>query len=116
MSNHSSVIRRALSILDGRTGDVPTVGAICRQLNASQGHFNRVFKREVGISPGQYIIETKMARARRVMMADLFLPLEKVARRAGYSSASTLIREFKKRYGQTPHQWRVSRCRSPRSP
>ncbi len=115
-ADYSSIVRRALSLYHSTVGSVPSVETVCQRLNVSRGHFNRVFRSEVGVSPGEYVIGLKLQRACRAMEQEPDLPLDWVARQAGYSSAATMIRQFKGRYGQTPHRWRKARCRSPGSP
>src|ERR1700682_334541 len=59
----SALARRARAILDGT--DAITLAALARRLGVSPHHLQRVFKREVGASPKEYLAARRNERLRR---------------------------------------------------
>lgn len=66
----------------------------------SKYHLLRLFQREVGLSPREYQMQLRLARARSLIAAGV--PLSRVAYDAGFSDQSHLIKRFKRSCGLTP--------------
>lgn len=75
------------------------------QLSPSQ--FGRAFKTSVGMTPHQWIISRRVARA-RALISQPHLSLAEVARLCGFADQSHLAREFRKIEGMTASAWRNS--------
>lgn len=73
------------------------------QLSPSQ--FGRAFKTSVGMTPHQWIISRRVARA-RALIAQPHLSLAEVANLCGFADQSHLAREFRKTEGMTASTWR----------
>ena len=74
----------------------------------SNDHFIRVFKREVGDTPMNYITMMKMQRA-QLLLATEKGSIKNVAYGLGYDDHSYFNRVFKSKVGMTPQQYRASR-------
>jgi len=59
------------------------------------------FARFVGMRPMEYLLAWRMAVAKDLLPAG-HVPLDEVARRAGYGSASTYSTAFSRQVGQPP--------------
>ncbi|MDC8785802.1 GlxA family transcriptional regulator [Roseateles koreensis] len=71
----------------------------------SERNFRRVFHREIGSSPMQFIETARLEAARR-LLEEGPLPLKSVAGRVGFSSEQSLRKLFVKRLGVAPHEYR----------
>jgi transcriptional regulator GlxA family with amidase domain len=71
----------------------------------SERNFSRVFTREMGMSP-QRFIETARLEAARRWLTGTNLPIDSIARRAGYSSGEHFAQAFKKVMLTTPGDYR----------
>ncbi|GLR63535.1 AraC family transcriptional regulator [Marinospirillum insulare] len=71
----------------------------------SPGHFHHLFREATGKTPGQYLLQARLERARELLI-QTHLPLELVAHQVGFSSQSALTHAFKRIYQQTPGQVR----------
>lgn len=69
----------------------------------------RVFKREVGVAPHSYQIQTRVARVQVLLRGGMALAEAAVA--AGFFDQSHMARAFKKVVGVTPASFRDSLCR-----
>lgn len=68
-------------------------------------HFARVFRSEVGQTPGRFVEEVRLQTARR-LLEEGDATLEVVAARSGFGSAETLRRSFLRNLHVTPDAYR----------
>lgn len=93
-------------ILDNLDKDL-TLESLSRRANLSTYHFARTFKRQVGVSPHDFLIDA------RINLAAFYLkstddPIKNIAYVCGFSNESTFCTTFKNRLGQTPSGFRLS--------
>ena len=67
-------------------------------------YFIRLFRRETGYTPYQYIVQQRMQYA--VTQLNKGLPNEEVCYSCGYTDSSTFTRAFRKYYGVAPQKYR----------
>lgn len=72
----------------------------------SVGHLNRAFRLSYGVSPHQYVLDQRTARA-AIYLRDSDRDVASIAAMAGFGSASHLGVQFKRRWGVTPSRYRV---------
>ena len=78
---------------------------LSRNVNLSSSRLRQLFKEDTGRSPMQYLQDLRMQNAERLLRST-FLSVKEVAFVSGISDVSSFVREFKKRYGQTPGEFR----------
>ncbi len=71
----------------------------------SPAHFCHLFSRQVGVSPGEYVIRLRMYRARQ-LLSDPSLSVSRVANLVGYDDPYYFSRLFRKRHGRCPSEFR----------
>ncbi|WP_280698391.1 GlxA family transcriptional regulator [Kitasatospora sp. GP82] len=81
------------------------VPEIAERANMSVRNFARVFRREVGTPPGQYIEQMRIARARK-LLESTDLPVAQIARRCGFPAPETFFRSFGRALELTPNEYR----------
>lgn len=69
----------------------------------SKYHFLRVFEKEVGLSPHQYVIQQRILRSKKALLRGE--PIAEVARQTGFSDQSHFTRHFKRRLRMTPGEY-----------
>ena len=74
-------------------------------VNISPTYFANLFKRAIGISPHQYVIQQRVERA-KTMLSKTDLSIAAIALQVGFSSQSHLTQMFKRVTGMTPKQVR----------
>lgn len=68
-------------------------------------HFLRLFQRELGLTPHQYLIRTRLRRA-LALLRDTGRSVTDVALSVGYGDLSNFVRTFRKQVGCTPEAFR----------
>lgn len=71
----------------------------------SKDHFIRLFKKEIGTTPLQYINQKKIEKAQLILITDN-MPVKNIAYLLAYEDHSYFNRLFKKVTGTTPQQYR----------
>lgn len=84
-----------------------SVENLARRVAMSPRNFARLFHQEVGITPAKHIEALRLEAARR-QLESTTLGLDEVADAAGFASAETLRRTFRRRLGITPGRYRAS--------
>lgn len=105
---HPAVLR-ACAYLEAHAGRQVPLDELARASCASKFHLLRTFKRCVGITPGEYSVRVRLARARRLLEAGL--AATRVAYETGFSDQSHLTRTFKRAFGVPPGRYAASVAR-----
>src|SRR6478672_797969 len=84
--------------------EVPTLGEIAETVGYAPHHFQRIIKRDLGVSPAEY------ARGLRNQRTEAALKVNgrvtDAVYEAGYSGPSSFYSDAKERLGMTPSAWR----------
>jgi AraC-like DNA-binding protein len=78
-----------------------TVHDVIRHIGVDRSHFGRVFRRETGRSIRDFLIETRMERAHR-MIEETDLAVRAVAASVGYRNYASFERRFHSWFGYAP--------------
>jgi transcriptional regulator GlxA family with amidase domain len=102
--------RDLLSWLIDHIADDLSVAALARRMHLSERQFSRVFKTEVGVSPGDHVEALRLEAACRLLETTTET-VDQIARACGYGNTETLRRAFRRRMNTTPgehrHHFRV---------
>lgn len=107
---YGSKVERVLQVIDAavEADDLPLGNAeLAEGCSMHCNSFVRLFKAEVGVSPQVYIMDKRISRS-CMLLHDLSLDIEDVACRLGFCDRYHFSREFKKKLGIAPVQFRRS--------
>lgn len=82
-----------------------TAHELCGIAMIEYSYLFRLFKRQLGISPGEYIINHKLEHAKKYL-AESDMTVAEVSAAVGYDDSSAFSRLFKRKYGVSPKQYR----------
>jgi transcriptional regulator GlxA family with amidase domain len=82
-----------------------SVDDLADRMSMSVRHFERVFTREVGTTPSQYVLQMRVEAARR-QLEHTDSGLKQVASAAGFGSVDVMRRAFVRLLGITPRRYR----------
>jgi AraC-like DNA-binding protein len=93
----------------GRAGAATLVNydALAADLGISVETFRRQFRAAVGVSPHAYVVQARIAAAKK-LLAETRLPLKSVAASMGYNDLFFFARQFRQTAGVTPGMYRRS--------
>lgn len=79
---------------------------LAEKANLSPYHFTRIFAREIGFTPHQYLINVRVSAA-KFMLKSAETSIKDIAFSTGFHSESSFCSTFKKWTGITPSQYRA---------
>ena len=78
---------------------------VATHVNMSQFHFSRLFKKDCGYSPHEYLILTRLNHAKHLLKTT-GLPIKVIAQKVGYQNVSSFTNAFTDRVGISPTLFR----------
>ena len=109
-SSHSERRRavEACRIIERRSGEPLALATLAAELRLGPFHFLRSFKRALGFTPHQYLIQTRLRRAAALLL-ETSLPIVEVAFAAGFGDLANFNRSFRQVLGCSPRALRQRR-------
>jgi AraC-like DNA-binding protein len=104
--------RRVAGHVEANLAGTITVTQLALVARLSRTHFSRAFRRSFGTTPYDFILQRRVAMAKR-LMAQSNLPLAEIASACGFCDQAHLSRIFKRCEGTSPLRWRRSFARDP---
>lgn len=98
-------IRQVQEIIEAEPGAAHSITELARRAAMSPRHFTRVFTDEVGEAPGAYVERVRTEAARR-QLEETDDTVVTIAVRCGFGTAETMRRNFIRRVGVSPDQYR----------
>lgn len=81
------------------------IDAMAKSFHLSVGHLNRIFKKNAGVSLGQFH-ETAKINLSKTLLESSDFPINEIAKRVGYQDALYFSKVFKKQTKLSPIAWR----------
>ena len=97
-------IAAALNYINAHLSEPLTVEILAGQVNLSSSAFSRRFRELTGRSPYQFVKETRLERARELLL-ERRLRVTDISVAVGYASMSHFTKEFRARFGTTPRDY-----------
>lgn len=106
-------VRIARAVIDDCFADSTrtSLTSLAAEARVSPFHLVREFKRSTGLSPHQYVIQTRVRRAAELLARGT--PISDTAATVGFTDQAHLTTHFRRHLGATPALWQ--RIRSPRA-
>ncbi|WP_293807456.1 AraC family transcriptional regulator [uncultured Bosea sp.] len=104
--------RRVLDVAEAGQG--AGVAQMARMAGLGQSQFHALFRATMGRSPKQLQLQRLFERAAE-RLATTSAPVSEIAYDLGYQNAASFNRQFKRRFGLTPSEFRAANRRSGRS-
>ena len=98
-------IQDILSELDDHFCEPFSLEKLAESYHVSPGCLSAHFRRSEGVSPMQYVTQSRLSRA-KLLLQHSELPVGAVAEACGYPDTSNFVRRFHSQFGETPLQFR----------
>jgi len=82
------------------------VSELARRVHLSRSRLTHLFRAEVGCSPGRYLRQVRLDRARQ-LVEESSLSIKEIMARVGISDPSHFTRDFTRRHGASPRKIRA---------
>ena len=101
---NSQMLTQVQQYIADHISEEMTIEQLSLLFNYHPNYFIRLFRRETGYTPYQYIIQQRMQYA--VTQLNVGMPNDAVCYACGYTDSSTFTRAFRKYYGVAPQKYR----------
>ncbi|TLS51556.1 AraC family transcriptional regulator [Paenibacillus antri] len=101
-------ILAAADAIRSRCEEPWTLARMAETADYSVYHFDRLFRGYIGKSPMRFLLESRIVRAKRLLITGR-LSVGDIAAATGFSQSSYFIKRFKELEGLTPQQFREQR-------
>lgn len=102
-----SVVSSAMQFISSNYRCSISVTDIAQAVGMSKAHFSRIFKKQTGYAPHEYLIQIRLNRAKHLLKTT-DLPIKTVSQEVGYQDVTTFTSAFSNRVGLSPAQFRSS--------
>ena len=99
------MLAEVFAVIDRRYGDRLSLRDVAQEVGMTPGHLTTVVRRRTGRTVQEWIIEHRMAEARKLLM-DNDIPIQEAARRVGIPDPGYFSRLFRRTHGMSPRDWR----------
>jgi len=99
-------LRRVIDYIRDNLGVDLKIAEIAQQVNMSPSHFTRQFKLATGLAPHQYIMQTRIEAAKK-LLSETEIPIAQIALEIGFQSQSRFTTLFRQLTGTTPRAYRA---------
>ena len=100
LSNENIIIKDSIELINDNISLNISLDDLANNSKLSKYHFLRVFKKNTGLTPHQYILSTRINKAKNLIIkgeTSITASLN-----AGFNDQSHFIRNFRKMYGYSP--------------
>ena len=98
-------LRRVKEYIDANLEEDLSLSELASVAELSQYHFARSFRKTVGVTPQQYVMQQRIERAKE-LLSNAALPIVEVSLRSGFKNQSHFTTLFRKATRLTPKTWR----------
>ncbi|MFW5696558.1 MAG: AraC family transcriptional regulator [Phototrophicaceae bacterium] len=106
-SQHYEPLRRARTFIERHYDQPITLERISREAGFSPFHFIRLFRAVYKLTPHQYLIQCRIAKAKQLLQGDE-LNVTEICYAVGFESLGSFSTLFRRTVGLTPSAYRKS--------
>ena len=101
------IIEDTIAYINNHLTEILSLNDLASQASLSPFYFSRLFKKETGFSPHEYVILSRINNAKYLLNFPE-LSIKDVCFKTGFSSESSFCTTFKKSVGMTPSEYRLT--------
>lgn len=101
-TTYSEPVKTLLDKLHAEKFEKCTVDKLCDDVYFSKEYIYKQFKKEVGMSPYQYLLDLKL-KASKELITNSNLTIKEISDKIGFSSYSNFVNHFRRVYKLTPN-------------
>lgn len=98
-------VQKACEFIAAHYGDDLGVETLAKRLNLNKNYLIKLFKKHLSTTPNQYILETRLLRA-KILLLQTNQSVQEIAFSCGFNVPSYFTKRFKARFGCLPLEFR----------
>lgn len=106
---HDQRLIKAVLIMEDELENPISMVNLAEQVHVSVRQLERLFKQNLGVTPAEYYLELRLAKARQ-LLDNSNLSISAIAMICGFSSGSHFSRSYQSRYGVNPSEQRKKKA------
>jgi AraC-like DNA-binding protein len=103
---HPRALQMARQLMDSQFSQAMQIHDVAQQVNVSPQHLGKLFRLHLGITPAQYLWQTRIKRGAELLQAT-GLSIGEIADRCGFQNPFHFSRTIKEHYGLSPRAFRA---------
>ena len=107
MNSENEILRRAQQFVSAHVREKLTVPLVARHVDVSPSYLTALFRKNLQISPGEYIRRVKLQESKQMIREDN-MNFTEIAAALQYSTVHHFSRQFKYKFGITPTEYAKS--------
>ena len=112
LSNSYRLVEMSRKVIEQRMDQKLSLEMVANEIYISPFYLCRIFKKHTGGNFSDYVIETKIREAKRLLLSS-GETIDEIAHKVGYDEPNSFRRMFKKRVGVSPGNYRSRAANSP---
>lgn len=105
LPTHNDWVRKSLDFIHAYYAERITVEDVAKYVRLHRTHLSKIFTKEVGKPPSDYIIQIRLDKGRQLLLEST-LSVTEVALSVGYPDIYSFTRAFTRKYGKSPNGMR----------
>lgn len=97
-------IEEVVEYMNQHFGKKLSVDGMAKKANMSQSHFIRIFKKETGMAPMEYLIKMRIEKAKKLLRSGT-KNITEISLQCGFNSTSHFSSSFARHAGMTPSDY-----------
>ena len=106
LQQRADIINKSLHYIYKNIETNITLEELASLNNISRFHFHRIFKDETNENFSNMLTSIRLQKAANLLISNKHSTITEISNSCGYSSHSSFIKAFKKRFNFTPTQWK----------
>ena len=103
--NEKAYAQKAKDLIEAHFQEGIKITELAGKIGISRYYLATIFRREIGISPQEYLMQIRMERAASYLR-ETAEPIKSVAEHVGYTDSLAFSKAFRRRFGLSPSDYR----------
>jgi AraC-like DNA-binding protein len=107
-SHSEELVRQVVGYLSTQYAEPVTIEGMAETLGYNRAYLSRLFKQHTSLSPVTFLTKLRIDHGRRLLRERPELTVEQIASSVGFQDALYFSKQFRRWYGQSPTDYRVT--------
>lgn len=105
LSHHFESLKDVIRYIEDNIDKKMLLSDFSKIANLSPSHFHKVFTKNIGMTPREFILKVKLDKAKK-LLAETYMPVSEISLKCGFDNTPYFCHVFKKNTKNTPLEFR----------